>query len=122
RHRVHRLLPIRHVSWKSVAPRTVGHSGTNNRGFGFQRQPPGAGKPRHRYYPPAPSRRRPGRPETGRICRFRAHPLTVITAVVDGEKSEQEQHGISKRTLGGKVAKARLGEWQGGPVRLGFDV
>jgi hypothetical protein len=47
---------------------------------------------------------------------------TVITAVVDGEKSEQEQHGISKRTLGGKVAKARAGEWQGGPVRLGFDV
>jgi DNA invertase Pin-like site-specific DNA recombinase len=47
---------------------------------------------------------------------------TVITAVVEGEKSEQEQHSISKRTLGGKVVKARLGEWQGGPVRLGFDV
>jgi DNA invertase Pin-like site-specific DNA recombinase len=47
---------------------------------------------------------------------------TVITAVVEGEKSEQEQHGISKRTLGGKAAKARAGEWQGGPVRLGFDV
>jgi DNA invertase Pin-like site-specific DNA recombinase len=47
---------------------------------------------------------------------------TVITAVVEGEKSEQEQHSLSKRTLGGKVALARLGEWQGGPVRLGLDV
>jgi DNA invertase Pin-like site-specific DNA recombinase len=47
---------------------------------------------------------------------------TVITAVVDGEKSEQEQHGISKRTLGGKVAKVKEGEWQGGPVGLGLDV
>jgi DNA invertase Pin-like site-specific DNA recombinase len=47
---------------------------------------------------------------------------TVITAVVDGEKSEQEQHSISKRTLGGKIEKARAGEWQDGPVRLGFDV
>jgi hypothetical protein len=41
---------------------------------------------------------------------------------VDGEKSEQEQHGLSKRTLGGKAARVRAGEWQGGPVRLGFDV
>lgn len=47
---------------------------------------------------------------------------TVITAVVDGEKSEQEQHSISKRALGAKVALARAGEWQGGPPRLGLDV
>jgi hypothetical protein len=47
---------------------------------------------------------------------------TVITAVVEGEKSEQEQHGISKRVLGGKAAYAKRGEWQGGPVPLGFDV
>jgi DNA invertase Pin-like site-specific DNA recombinase len=47
---------------------------------------------------------------------------TVITAVVEGEKSEQEQHSISKRVLGGMVQSARNGEWLGGPVRLGFDV
>jgi hypothetical protein len=47
---------------------------------------------------------------------------TVITAVMDGEKSEQEQHSLSRRVLGGKAAKAAAGEWQGGPVRLGFDV
>jgi DNA invertase Pin-like site-specific DNA recombinase len=47
---------------------------------------------------------------------------TVITAVVEGEKSKGEQTSKSHRVLGGKIAKARLGEWQGGPVRLGFDV
>jgi DNA invertase Pin-like site-specific DNA recombinase len=47
---------------------------------------------------------------------------TIITAVVEGEKSKGEQTGKSHRVLGGKVAKARAGEWQGGPVRLGFDV
>jgi DNA invertase Pin-like site-specific DNA recombinase len=47
---------------------------------------------------------------------------TVITAVVDGEKSEQEQHSISRRTLGGHVEGARDGQWQGGSVRFGFDV
>jgi DNA invertase Pin-like site-specific DNA recombinase len=47
---------------------------------------------------------------------------TVITAVVEGEKSRGEQTGKSHRVLGGKIAKARQGEWQGGPVRLGFDV
>jgi hypothetical protein len=47
---------------------------------------------------------------------------TVITAVVDGEKSKGEQHGISKRAITSKIPQARLGEWQGGPVRLGFDV
>jgi DNA invertase Pin-like site-specific DNA recombinase len=47
---------------------------------------------------------------------------TVITAVVDGEKSKGEQRSISERTLGGKVAGARAGEWQGGPTHLGFDV
>jgi DNA invertase Pin-like site-specific DNA recombinase len=47
---------------------------------------------------------------------------TVITAVVEGEKSEQEQHGISRRVLGGKAAYAKRGEWQGGTVPLGLDV
>jgi DNA invertase Pin-like site-specific DNA recombinase len=47
---------------------------------------------------------------------------TVITAVVEGDKSEQEQHSISRRVLGGKAESARAGEWQGGPVRLGFDI
>jgi DNA invertase Pin-like site-specific DNA recombinase len=47
---------------------------------------------------------------------------TIITAVVEGEKSKGEQTSKSHRVLGGKAEKARLGEWQGGPVRLGFDV
>jgi hypothetical protein len=47
---------------------------------------------------------------------------TVITAVVDGEKSEREQHSISARVLGGMVERARQGEWLGGAVRLGFDI
>jgi DNA invertase Pin-like site-specific DNA recombinase len=47
---------------------------------------------------------------------------TIITAVVEGEKSKGEQTSKSHRTLGGKIEKARAGEWQGGPVRLGFDV
>jgi DNA invertase Pin-like site-specific DNA recombinase len=47
---------------------------------------------------------------------------TVITAVVDGEKSEKEQHDNSRRVLSGKAPKARDGEWQGGFVHLGIDV
>lgn len=47
---------------------------------------------------------------------------TIITAVVEGEKSKGEQIEKSYRVMGGKVEKARAGEWQGGPVRLGFDV
>jgi len=47
---------------------------------------------------------------------------TTVRATVDGVRSEEEQHFISKRTLGGKAVYARRGEWQGGPVRLGFDV
>jgi DNA invertase Pin-like site-specific DNA recombinase len=51
-----------------------------------------------------------------------ADMATIITAVVEGEKSRGEQTSKSHRVLGGKVARARAGEWQGGPVRLGFDV
>src|SRR5260370_38242465 len=29
---------------------------------------------------------------------------------------------MSERVLGSKIERARKGEWQGGPVRLGFDV
>lgn len=47
---------------------------------------------------------------------------TVITSVVDGEKSEQEQHSISRRVMGGMVGKAKNGEYQGGAVRLGLDI
>jgi DNA invertase Pin-like site-specific DNA recombinase len=47
---------------------------------------------------------------------------TAIRVVFEGEKSEQEQHSISKRALGGKVVRARAGEWTGGLVKLGFDV
>lgn len=47
---------------------------------------------------------------------------TTITAVVEGEKSKGEQTSKSHRVLGAKIANARAGEWQGGPLRLGFDV
>jgi DNA invertase Pin-like site-specific DNA recombinase len=47
---------------------------------------------------------------------------TVITAVIEGDNSEKEQHKISLRTQSGKAVWAKEGEWQGGPVRLGFDV
>ena len=47
---------------------------------------------------------------------------TIITAVVEGEKSKGEQTEKSHRVLNGKIAGARAGEWQGGHVRLGFDV
>jgi len=47
---------------------------------------------------------------------------TVITAVVEGDKSRGEQMDKSYRTMSGKATKARLGEWQGGPPRFGFDV
>jgi DNA invertase Pin-like site-specific DNA recombinase len=47
---------------------------------------------------------------------------TIITAVVEGEKSKGEQISKSHRVLGAKAGYAREGEWQGGPVRLGFDV
>lgn len=47
---------------------------------------------------------------------------TEITAWLAGRTSTQEQLEKSHRVLGGKAAKARAGEWQGGPVRLGFDV
>jgi DNA invertase Pin-like site-specific DNA recombinase len=47
---------------------------------------------------------------------------TIITAVVEGEKSKGEQTAKSNRVLGAKAEYARDGEWQGGHVRLGFDV
>lgn len=47
---------------------------------------------------------------------------TIITAAVEGDKSKGEQTSKSHRTLGGKIEKARQGEWQGGPLKLGFDV
>jgi len=47
---------------------------------------------------------------------------TVIHAVIEGDRSKEEQHHISKRTLGKLAVKARNGEWMGGPIRLGFDV
>ena len=42
--------------------------------------------------------------------------------MLEGKKSASEQRKISSRVLGGKIEGARRGEWQGGPVRLGFDV
>jgi DNA invertase Pin-like site-specific DNA recombinase len=47
---------------------------------------------------------------------------TPIITMVEGEKSKAEQRDLSYRNLGAKVSYARDGEWQGGPVRLGFDV
>jgi DNA invertase Pin-like site-specific DNA recombinase len=47
---------------------------------------------------------------------------TVINAVIKGDQSKKEQHGMSHRVLGAKIGFARAGEWQGGQVRLGFDV
>ena len=47
---------------------------------------------------------------------------TEIAAWVGGKTSAKEQRDKSHRTLSGKLGKAKAGEWQGGPVRLGFDV
>jgi DNA invertase Pin-like site-specific DNA recombinase len=47
---------------------------------------------------------------------------TEISAWVEGKASAKEQREKSHRVLGAKIAKARAGEWQGGPVPLGFDV
>jgi DNA invertase Pin-like site-specific DNA recombinase len=47
---------------------------------------------------------------------------TVITAVVEGEKSRREQTGNSHRVLGAKAEYARDGEWQSGLPPLGLDV
>jgi DNA invertase Pin-like site-specific DNA recombinase len=48
--------------------------------------------------------------------------VTVIHAAVEGEKSEKEQHDISRRMLGNKAEFVEAGEWQGGFVGLGLDV
>jgi DNA invertase Pin-like site-specific DNA recombinase len=47
---------------------------------------------------------------------------TEITAWFEGKKAAKEPRDLSHRVLGGKVARAREGEWQGGPVQLGLDV
>lgn len=47
---------------------------------------------------------------------------TEITALLAGKTSQKEQHEKSWRVLGGKVEKARAGEWQGGPPIFGLDV
>jgi len=52
----------------------------------------------------------------------RKDTATVIIAAFEGDKSEKEQHDTSHRVLSGKAGYARDGQWQGGPVRLGFDV
>jgi DNA invertase Pin-like site-specific DNA recombinase len=48
--------------------------------------------------------------------------LGFIKAGIAGSQSHEEQVQKSYRALGGKVKKAREGEWMGGPPRLGFDV
>ena len=47
---------------------------------------------------------------------------TEITAWVNGKSSMKEQREKSHRVIGAKAVQASEGEWQGGPVRLGFDV
>jgi DNA invertase Pin-like site-specific DNA recombinase len=47
---------------------------------------------------------------------------TEITALIAGKQSVKEQRDKSHRVLAGKIEKARRGEFQGGIVRLGFDV
>jgi DNA invertase Pin-like site-specific DNA recombinase len=39
-----------------------------------------------------------------------------------GHQSHEEQKTRSHRSLGGMIVKARAGEWQGGPPKLGFDI
>jgi DNA invertase Pin-like site-specific DNA recombinase len=48
--------------------------------------------------------------------------MSFFKAGLAGHSSHDEQVKKSLRCLGGMVAKARAGEWQGGPPRLGFDV
>jgi DNA invertase Pin-like site-specific DNA recombinase len=48
--------------------------------------------------------------------------MGFFKAGLAGHASHDEQVQKSKRSLGGMVAKARQGEWQGGPPQLGFDV
>jgi DNA invertase Pin-like site-specific DNA recombinase len=48
--------------------------------------------------------------------------LTLIRAGLEGERSRSEQVEKSFRSLDGMAKKARAGEWQGGPPKLGFDV
>jgi DNA invertase Pin-like site-specific DNA recombinase len=39
-----------------------------------------------------------------------------------GHASHESQVTTSHRSLGGMIVKARAGEWQGGPPKLGFDI
>ena len=48
--------------------------------------------------------------------------MSFFKAGLAGHSSHDEQMKKSSRSLGGMVEKARAGEWQGGPPRLGFDV
>jgi DNA invertase Pin-like site-specific DNA recombinase len=48
--------------------------------------------------------------------------LTIFRTALAGQSSHAEQVNKSHRVLGGMVAKARAGEWMGGPPRLGLDV
>src|SRR5262245_59410590 len=48
--------------------------------------------------------------------------MSFFKAGLAGHSSHDEHVKKSLRCLGGMVAKAKAGEWQGGPPRLGFDV
>jgi DNA invertase Pin-like site-specific DNA recombinase len=47
---------------------------------------------------------------------------TMIHSVFEGERSKEEQHHTSKRVTDKFGDLARQGIWNGGPIRLGFDV
>jgi DNA invertase Pin-like site-specific DNA recombinase len=48
--------------------------------------------------------------------------MSFFKAGLAGHSSHDEQVKKSHRCLGGMVVKARAGEWQGAPPKLGFDV
>jgi DNA invertase Pin-like site-specific DNA recombinase len=52
-----------------------------------------------------------------------AHGLmSFFRAGLAGHSSHDEQVKKSWRSLGGMIVKAKAGEWQGGPPKLGFDL
>src|SRR5262249_54384060 len=48
--------------------------------------------------------------------------MSFFKAGLAGHSSHAEQVTKSHRALGGMLAKAKAGEWMGGPLKLGFDV
>lgn len=47
---------------------------------------------------------------------------TTIAATIEADNAQKEQISLSRRVSGAKAAQSKAGRYQGGPVRLGFDV